>query len=52
MLKGNYFYSKPDFDVTYSGVQNVSPTFRNIDSYNQPVAGFSITFGMAYQFRK
>jgi hypothetical protein len=51
-LKGDYFYSKPNFKIEYSGIQNVSPALRYINQYNQYFSGFNLSLGIAYTIGK
>ncbi|QES88381.1 outer membrane beta-barrel protein [Rhizosphaericola mali] len=48
-LRGDYFYSKPNFDpINYSGVNNPQEDARVISKYHEPLAGVNITFGITY----
>jgi len=49
-IRGDYFYSKPNIAVDNVGRQD--NTGREIFSYNQPIAGFAGTVGIAYLFGK
>jgi hypothetical protein len=51
-LRGDYFYSNPDFNIAYTGIQNVSPALRYINNYHQPFAGINANLGVAYSFGK
>lgn len=48
-LRGDYFYSKPNFDpITYTGVNNPQDDARVISKYNEPLSGVNITLGITY----
>ncbi len=47
-LRGDYFYSKPNFTIQNSERSNAAG--RLIDSYNQPLAGVNLSLGVAYVF--
>ena len=47
-LNADFFYSKPNFNIT--NVNRADNAGRLITSYNQPITGFYLNFGLAYQF--
>jgi opacity protein-like surface antigen len=49
-LQGDYFYSKPDLTIQNSERQNAAG--RLADSYNQALAGFNVSLGVAYVLGK
>jgi len=49
-LLGDYFYSKPKFH--YENTQRLNEAGRLINNYNQALAGFNVSFGVAYVFGK
>ena len=49
-LRGDYFYSKPDFAI--QNTQRANAAGRYITSYNEPIAGVNVSLGVAYLFCK
>jgi hypothetical protein len=49
-LLGDYFYSKPNF--TIENTQRLNEAGRLINNYNQALAGFNVSLGVAYVFGK
>ena len=49
-LRGDYFYSKPDF--TIENTQRANAAGRYITEYNQPLAGLNVSLGVAFLFCK
>lgn len=49
-LRGDYFYSKPDFTIENTARHNSAG--RLVNEYNQPIAGISTFLGVAYVFGK
>ena len=47
-LRGDYFYSKPDFTIENTQRQNAAG--RLVSDYNQALAGFNISLGAAFLF--
>jgi Outer membrane protein beta-barrel domain len=45
-FNGDYFTSKPNFDITYDDF--VVNSGRKLITYNQPVNGFNVTVGVSY----
>jgi hypothetical protein len=49
-LRGDYFYSKPNFDpINYSGVNNPQEDARVLKKYNEALSGINITAGLTYR---
>ncbi len=51
-VRADYFYSKPNFSLSYTGVQNYSPAGRYITNYNEPFSGINTSFGITYRLGK
>lgn len=49
-LRGDYFYSKPDF--TIENTERANAAGRYITEYNQPLAGINVSLGVAFLFCK
>lgn len=49
-LRGDYFYSKPDFTIENTQRQNSAG--RLVSNYNQPLAGVNVSLGIAFLFGK
>jgi hypothetical protein len=47
-LRGDYFYSKPDFTIQNTARQNAAG--RLVSDYNQALAGFNVSLGVAFLF--
>ena len=48
VLRGDYFYSKPN--LTFDNIGRQNNTGRVVSSYNQPIEGINATFGVCYFF--
>lgn len=49
-LSGDFFYSRPDFKITNEN--RMVNAGRLIMEYKQPISGWYLNFGIAYQFKK
>jgi opacity protein-like surface antigen len=49
-LKADYFYTKPDFNIT--NAVRINNAGREVTQYNQPLESVNFSLGVAYQFGK